>query len=170
MTNEARTDWAGDDAGFERVVAPLWHRLVNYAWHRLDDKGAAEDVAQEAGLVLHRNRDRVGASGAPAYLFATARNLCLNRNRLARPLPLAEVAEPASSDATPAAETRRDLAAALATLGPETRDLLLLRFLGDLTVPEIAAELGIKEGTVKSRLHAGCQRLKERLKGYGEAR
>ncbi len=48
-------------------------------------------------------------------------------------------------------------------LGPEHRKVIVLRYLGDLSLNQIAAELGISLGTVKSRLHTAHTRMREKL-------
>jgi RNA polymerase sigma-70 factor (ECF subfamily) len=67
----------------------------------------------------------------------------------------------------------RDLAMVVAgeldELPPEQRQLLVLRFYTDLTVPQIADELGIAAGTVKSRLHAAVAHMRARLIAKGVA-
>ena len=47
------------------------------------------------------------------------------------------------------------------SLKPEHRVVLFLRFYEDLTVDQIAERIGIRQGTVKSRLHYGLERLRQ---------
>ena len=63
---------------------------------------------------------------------------------------------------------QRELAAALAELRPEEREILLLHAWADLTDSEIATALGIPLGTVKSRLSRTRDRLRNRLSGVGQ--
>jgi RNA polymerase sigma-70 factor (ECF subfamily) len=56
-----------------------------------------------------------------------------------------------------------DLGPALGCLTPDEQSLLALRFGRELTVPEIAAQLQVPEGTVKSRLHTTLQHLRAAL-------
>jgi len=55
------------------------------------------------------------------------------------------------------------VAAGLARLDPDLRAVLVLRFYADLSVPEIAAQLGVPEGTVKSRLHRAVSAMRALL-------
>jgi RNA polymerase sigma-70 factor (ECF subfamily) len=66
---------------------------------------------------------------------------------------------------TPAATSTDgpDLTAALTHLKPEEQALIALRFGRELTVPEIAAQLEVPDGTVKSRLHAALRHLRAAL-------
>ena len=170
MTDE---QWeAGEPAAFEAVTGPLWENLARFA-RRLAGDVAGDDLAQEALLVLHRKRTAVPPESAAPFLYAVVRNLHRNmarnlgRGGANRPLPLDPDRDPApSADPAPGAALRHDLDLALAALPPDLREIALLRFVGDRTVPEIACLTGIKEGTVKSRLFHATLKLRERLKGY----
>jgi len=49
---------------------------------------------------------------------------------------------------------------ALAVLRPDERAVIVLHYFADLTLREVAKSLGVREGTVKSRLHAGLKSLR----------
>jgi RNA polymerase sigma-70 factor (ECF subfamily) len=53
------------------------------------------------------------------------------------------------------------------TLPPAQREVVLLRFVDDFSLPQIAAALAIPVGTVKSRLHHALEALRERIRGEG---
>jgi len=61
-----------------------------------------------------------------------------------------------------------DLAAAIAELSDEQREVLMLREYGGLSYEQIAVALALPKGTVESRLHRARQELAQRLKGYAE--
>jgi RNA polymerase sigma-70 factor (ECF subfamily) len=63
-------------------------------------------------------------------------------------------------DAGASLADRDELARAFARLDPDHAVVVTLRYYADLTVPQIAARLGIAEGTVKSRLHHALRRLR----------
>jgi RNA polymerase sigma-70 factor (ECF subfamily) len=95
-------------------------------------------------------------------LFPAVRNVAVRlRQKRARARPLAEAAEPAAPEPGGAG----DIADLVAGLPDEQRELVLLRFSRDLSLEEIARELGLPLGTVKSRLHRALQSLRERLGG-----
>ena len=52
---------------------------------------------------------------------------------------------------------------ALASLDPQHREVIVLRYFADMTVPQVALSVGIREGTAKSRLHRALGRLREEL-------
>lgn len=89
-------------------------------------------------------------------------NTCRNRLKRSSRLRVVEVTpEIAVSPHDPMtdADDRQALAAALAQLSPDHQAVLVLRYYRDLTVDQIAQRLGIRPGTVKSRLHYALERL-----------
>ena len=58
---------------------------------------------------------------------------------------------------------RQQLQQAINGLTPEHRQVVVLRYFAELTVPEVARASGVNEGTVKSRLHRAQQALRQRL-------
>jgi RNA polymerase sigma-70 factor, ECF subfamily len=133
------------------------------------DPVAAEEVTQEALLRAWRGRGRCAAPDEPLpWLLAITRNEALRFK--ARPHLAHELATPDAADAVqapaPRAESivaRLDVRSALARLTERDRLLLHLRYEVDLTQPQIAARLGIPEGTVKIRLHRLRARLRAEL-------
>jgi RNA polymerase sigma-70 factor (ECF subfamily) len=146
--------------------------LRRFAARLTGDHGRAEDIVQETMLRAWRHPERVaGHTGAPgAWLYTVARHLAIDqhRARAARPVEAADPAElagRAAPDQIDAAITQWDLATALAGLPPRNRDLLTARYLRDRRIDDIAADLNIPAGTVKSRLSAARNALRQRLQG-----
>ncbi|HEY6961651.1 MAG TPA: sigma-70 family RNA polymerase sigma factor [Gaiellaceae bacterium] len=114
------------------------------------DHEAAEDLAQETLLEAWRNAHKLhDPSGAERWVAAVARNVCLRRRRRAEVL-VAEPPEVAVEDAPP-----DDLAGV-----PE---ILVLRYLHDLTHRQIGAALGISDDAVSMRLARAKQALRASL-------
>jgi RNA polymerase sigma-70 factor (ECF subfamily) len=89
-------------------------------------------------------------------------NICRNRLKQAsrrQTQPLFDDVAAMAGDAMSQAIERDALEAALATLSPEHRVVVALRFYRDLTVDEIARQIGTRPGTVQSRLHYAMKRL-----------
>jgi RNA polymerase sigma factor (sigma-70 family) len=134
----------------------------------------AEEVVQDAFVKAYRARGRFRA-GAPfrPWLLTIVANEARNRRRAAgrrSALALRAAAEPAAPVPLPdaaalAGSERAELAAALARLGPEHREVITLRFLLDLSEAECAAAIGCRPGTVKSRLSRALGRLRLELEG-----
>ena len=153
---------AGDrDAlvGLLRLTRPDIRRYARAAC-RADD---VDDAVQEAMLVLARRiRTLRAAASVSAWLFSVVRRECL---RLARALRL--VAEEGQAEAAlatrPEDDLRLDLAAAIESLPPHYRVVVVMRDLEERTVDEMAAALGATREAVKARLHRARGLLREYL-------
>ena len=148
------------------------HRLalVRLAVLLVDDLPLAEDVVQDAFLALHRRqRSLTDPAAALGYLRTSVVNgsrSALRRRRTVRAharrlRPVPEDASPADQGVLRAAAQDEVLRAVLA-LPPRQREVLVLRYWSELSERQIAATLGISEGTVKSTASRGLDRL-ERL-------
>ena len=134
----------------------------------------ADDVVQEAFVKAYRQLSRYrGEAGFKAWLLAIvaneARNLVRSRRRreglwlraAAREDPLRWEPDPAESAL--ATERRRFLVEQLRALDGRDREVLVCRYLMDLSEAETAVMLGLPKGTVKSRTSRALARLRDRL-------
>jgi len=134
----------------------------------------ADDVVQEALVKAYRQLPRHrGESGFRPWLLAIVanetRNLHRSRHRrdglvlraAAREQPEPDSPDPA--DSVLAGERRRHLLDQLRSLDPRDREVLVCRFLLDLSEQETATALGVAKGTVKSRTSRALARLRELL-------
>jgi RNA polymerase sigma-70 factor (sigma-E family) len=145
---------------FEEAFPELF-RVAYRAAHRVTgDAGASEDAASEAlvraGLRWRRIRDR-----AVPWVVRVATNLAIDHTRRAarsRQLPPERTA--AGADGI---ETHVDLYRALKALPKRQREVVVLRYFGDLSEREIARELGMAPGTVKSHASRGLAALRAQL-------
>lgn len=138
------------------------------------DRGRAEDVVQEALIRAWRHLDTLDESRGSVrpWLFTVIRHLVVDahRARAARPAevgeaPLAVVPDPV--DDLDAALDRIVIADALGSLSAEHRAVLLETFYRGRSVAEAATELGIPEGTVKSRSYYALRALRLALTERG---
>lgn len=148
------------------------HRLATFILH---DPLAAEDAVQEAALLAwDRRRTLRNNDSANGWFTRILVNVCRDelrrRARWPRVVALDPETDATVADATAAGSSApgpsaglADLAPALRRLTPDEQALLALRFGRELTVPEIADQLRIPEGTVKSRLHSTLQHLRAAL-------
>jgi RNA polymerase sigma-70 factor (ECF subfamily) len=153
-------------------------RLRFFAARRLRDRDAAEDVAQE---VLRRTLEALRAgrvenlAALPAFLFQTARHICMHHGRSAQRQAHAmersvDPGDPAERPDTydPVAalidEERRSMVRkAMAVLGDADREILRLSFMDGLDAEAIGIRLGITPGAVRVRRHRAVTRLAEKL-------
>src|SRR4051794_14162788 len=121
----------------------------------------AEDAAQEAAMRAWRRRATCHDAPA-AWIRAIARNEALRTaGRRRDEAPLEAVTE-VHGEAPECADSH-DVRVAVGALEQSDRLLLLLRYWGDLTQPEVARATALPEGTVKVRLHRARQRLRVAL-------
>lgn len=152
----------------DRHAAELWR----FAMRLTHNREVAEDVVQEALLRAWRDPGLVGRddAAARAWLFTVARHLVIDRWRSAaarHEVGAAEVGEQSVEDATAQVLDRWLIGDALRRLSPEHRAVIGAAYFEGRSVAEMAAALGVPEGTVKSRLHYGLRSLRLALQESG---
>lgn len=133
----------------------------------------AEELAQETLLAVWRKANQFdpGRASAGAWIYTIARNLRVDVLRQERHFDDGRIAEPAAEQPTPEQELKSAqgvarVRAAIDTLPAEQAEVLRLSFFEDLTHPEIAANLGLPLGTVKSRIRLATAHLRLALDGF----
>jgi RNA polymerase sigma-70 factor (ECF subfamily) len=165
---------AGDKAAYGKLVECYQHLIVSVAYHHGLDLAEAEDTAQEtfvkAWLALPRYRESAGS--LRAWLCRIAINTARDAHRRERPAQELDEHMPDSdynpADQAEAQAKRWAVRRALDQLPAASRAALVLREYEGLSYMEIAAALGIPQGTVMSRLNYARNRLRELLMEAGE--
>lgn len=169
---------AGDADAFEQLVVLYQPQVYRLAYRMTNHPEDAADLTQEIFLKAWTNLEKFEFKSAfSTWLYRLASNLCIDflRNSRRKPsVPLTfedaegeeqriEVIDPAPQpeDALLAAEQQEQLNAAMLDLEPEHRQILTLRVVNDLSYTDIAEILGIKEGTVKSRIARAREKLRK---------
>jgi RNA polymerase sigma-70 factor (ECF subfamily) len=149
--------------------------LVRYAALLCGDRREAEDLVQDALVRTFTTMRRPQGDGpgdlaalehAEAYVRRTVLNLYLDGYRRRRRwAAVRHLLGGQASTAGPeqAGPDHLDLDAALGALPPRQRACMVLRFYADLTVDQIAEDLGVTVGTVKRHLHDAGSTLAARL-------
>jgi RNA polymerase sigma-70 factor (ECF subfamily) len=159
------------NAGDVEAFASLYRRhrdwAVSLALRFTGDHALALDVLQEAFLYLLKKFPGFElTSQLRTFLYPAVRHLAIAAHQKAGRsqsggIELAELELPAPA-ATPDVTTSRDrLAAVLASLSHDHREVLLLRFVDGLSLGEIAEATEVPLGTVKSRLHHALAALRQ---------
>jgi RNA polymerase sigma-70 factor (ECF subfamily) len=163
---------AGEDAAFAVLYARHRVRLLRYLARLVGNQAVAEELYQDTWerVIAARGRYRPSARFL-AWIFRIAHHLAIDRLRRAQATVDAEEALldfPSRPGDDPALglddeQRRRRLLECIDRLPPEQRSVLLLRAEGELTLEEIAANLGTGRETIKSRLRYALAKLRAAL-------
>jgi len=159
---------------YDEHAAALWR----YAVRLTGDPARAEDVVQETLLRAWQHPEVTAdrERSARAWLFTVARNMIIDERRSSRfrresdSLDVVGAPEPAGRDEVNAALDRLLLGDALAQLSVEHRAVIRRSYYLGWTTAQIAADLQIPEGTVKSRLHYAVRVLRLTFQEMGLTR
>jgi RNA polymerase sigma-70 factor (ECF subfamily) len=176
----------GDQSAWDTIVRTYWRKVFNVAYRFVGSYDEAEDLTQEIFVKVFRSLGTFDRrANFQTWLISVSRNLCIDRYRsgrrerevFAREVDAATVQAEAAGPSPLARVETRDrvglLREALRGLSPALRTAVLLRDIHELSYQEIAGQLGIAEGTVKSRINRGRAELArqiERLRAESEDR
>jgi RNA polymerase sigma-70 factor (ECF subfamily) len=154
----------------ERDIRAAFHEhgraVYRFAWHMTNSSAAADDITQEVFLSLLRQPDRFDPRRGQlrSFLLAIARNLALKKLRDANRWDVLDeerfIAEPMD---LALGETARLVAAAVNSLPPLQREVLVLAEYEELSLDEIARTVESEVGTVKARLYRARENLRRML-------
>jgi RNA polymerase sigma-70 factor (sigma-E family) len=155
---------AAEAPKFEDLYAQEWWPMVRLATGLVDTTAVAEDVVQDAFAAVYRHWDRIVDHGAAsAYLrrsVVNAARSALRRRIRARKYTLVDT-DVAAADATTMLAADHDLVReAMRTLPDRQREVLTLRYVAELSDPEIAAATGLSPGGVRSASSRGLAALR----------
>ncbi|MFA7352568.1 MAG: RNA polymerase sigma factor [Dehalococcoidales bacterium] len=166
---------SGDENAFCVLVGQYQRLLFGTAYLILKDSPAAEEAVQETIIKMWKHLSSLrDYSSIRAWLLRIVVNESKQQLRKKKfiTVPLDEAAEIAELDDTDELmihnEDHHELVKALALLSPEQKEVIILRYFTELTVPEIAKVTDTHEGTIKSRLSRALDRLHEILSGGEE--
>ena len=163
----------GDRNSFRHLVDRYKDVLYGTAFLMTSNRALAEEQVQEALLsawkgILGFKKDRPFKPWLMRILVNTV--LSHQRRRRVATVPLGPPDHPDQSaspaDSLETRESRHMVRQALLRLTPEHRQVVVLRYFSELTVPEVARSIGLREGTVKSRLHRALAHLRQDLQEF----
>ena len=151
------------DTEFDAFAVTAWPRLRWSAWLLTGDHQLAEDLAQTALVRTYARWSHVRRTDALAYTRRVLVNLNIDRLRRKRPVEVGDDrldSGPPAPDASEGTGDRDELFRLLATLTDRERQVVVLRHYYDLSEADVAHELGIAPGTVKSTLSRALTKLR----------
>ncbi len=164
----------GDADSFAILYDRVAPAVFGLASRMLSDRGMAEEVVQEVLVETWRTASRFDASRGTVmtWVLTVAHRRTVDRIRRERAFAdrqerervlAVQQAQPDPGDGAVLGEARRALEQALDTLPRPQREALVLAYFGGHTYPEVAAQLGVPLGTVKTRIRQGLARLRDRV-------
>jgi RNA polymerase sigma-70 factor (ECF subfamily) len=170
----------GDQAAFGELIRAHQNAVYNLCYRMLNERGEAEDAAQEAFLRAYAHLERYDeARSFRTWLLSIASNHCIDRLRKRRltwlsideglpahPALHSDAEEP--EDAVITSERNQLIQGMLAELSPEYRAAVVLRYWYDMSYTEIAELLNTTESAIKSRLFRARQNLAEKLQAKSQ--
>jgi RNA polymerase sigma-70 factor (ECF subfamily) len=173
----------GDQAAWEQVVRQHWRKVFNVAYKFVGKHDEAEDLTQEIFLKIFRSLHTFDRrANFQTWLISVSRNLCIDhyrsvrkeRETIDRDVDAGDLS-PVSRELGPYASLEHDdrralLRRALDELPPALRSAVLLRDIRELSYQEIAEQLGLPEGTVKSRINRGRLELARQIRRLEQTR
>ena len=173
MTKEEliRCSQAGDRDAFELLLERHRTALARTAYLVTRDREAIQDIMQEALIQIWRDLRSYRPYGSfKAWMLKIMLNKARKhyRKKRVQTVPLETAIEVSGNAERPEEIVEREeqthhLRQALDLLTTDHREVLILRYYNELTVPEIAMALGCREGTIKSRLSRAHSRLEQAL-------
>ncbi len=163
---------AGEEGAFEDLIRLMQHPLLYYATKVTGNPEMALDVLQDVWFKVFREIRRLQNPGSlRPWLYRIAHGIAVDRTRQRISWERTQEAHIAGlSESEDVSFTREDAAAiheALNELGTKHREVLVLYFLEEFSLAEIAMVIGCSEGTIKSRLHYAKKEMKQILSGGG---
>lgn len=171
MSTDETPDW----------TPPTWHEVVErygpqvyrLAYRLTGDHHDAEDLTQDVFVRVFRSLDTYRPGTFDGWLHRITTNLFLDRARRSQRLRLDHLGDglaarlrtsaPDPHEVFERTHLDDDIQAALDSLAPQYRAAVVLCDIEGLTYEEVADVLGVKLGTVRSRIHRGRARLRELL-------
>ncbi|MCP4603745.1 MAG: sigma-70 family RNA polymerase sigma factor [Proteobacteria bacterium] len=162
----------GKNEAFDEIVRRHQQMVSRIAIKYLGNVSLARDVTQNSFVELYRFLPKYRAQRRfISFLNRIVINQCrmVARSRDYERKALLEFSgQPSPTSTMPedqllARERRRDVERALKSLSPKLREVLILRFTGELSYKEIAETLGLRLGTVKSRIFSGLKNMNRLL-------
>lgn len=174
LRNESLRQAPGVDVNIEWLIREYYSYIHRLALSIVDDQHEADDVVQDTFIAADRSISEFRKESSPkTWLSAIAINACRGRLRKRKvqqtllgtlqALHLLKTPPTSPEQTTIQNESHRNIWEAVDGLDEKHRLPVILHYVHDLDVPEIASILHISQGTVHSRLHYARKKLNAQL-------
>jgi RNA polymerase sigma-70 factor (ECF subfamily) len=171
----------GDQSAWELIVRQHWRKVFNVAYKFVGKHDEAEDLTQDIFFKIFKSLQTFDRrANFQTWLISVSRNLCIDhyrsvrkeRETIDRDVDAGDLMPPAREagpyKALEHSDQRSLLRRALQDLPPSLRSAVMLRDIKELSYQEIAEQLGLPEGTVKSRINRGRIELARQIRRLQE--
>lgn len=162
--------WDLDRASFDRLVLEHLDACQRLAVRLTGDPESAEDVVQDAMVRAARGwKTFRGEARFQTWLFRIVINAWRDRKTSGHAEPLPEIEDHCPNgpiDQLAGKEIGQVVAHAVSQLPPRQREVIILIVYEQMTICEAAAALEVSEGNVRTNLHYGRERLREKLRAF----
>lgn len=173
---------AGKQEAFEEIVMLYQNRVYYVCYRMLGSREESEDIAQEAFVRAYMNLHKFDQKRKfSTWIFRIATNLCIDRLRKKKPdysldaevpgtegldmYSQLESAEDLPEEELEKMETQERVQYEISRLSETYRPVIVLRYMEELSLKDIAEILDLPLGTVKTRLHRGREALRQQMMG-----
>ncbi|EGQ25182.1 RNA polymerase sigma factor SigW [Mammaliicoccus sciuri] len=180
ITKRVKEVLNGNQDAFEEIVIHFQHRLYQVCYRMLNNAAEAEDIAQEAFVRAYVNLETFDQKRKfSTWLYRIATNLCIDRIRKKKPDYYLDAQVPgtegldmysqiAADQRLPEEEVEKmemkdRIQYEVSRLPDKYRTIIILRYMEDLQLQEIADILEMPLGTVKTRVHRGREALRQQM-------
>lgn len=153
----------GDPGAFRVLYGRYARGVYRFCARLLGDAALAEDAFQDVWLRVYEHRREFRGGNFRVWLFRIAHRVCINYRRRRFPEPLEEDPVHGEGEYEEDPYLREQVQRALLRLPESLRTVLLLREYEECSYAEIAAILGIEEGTARVRVYRARQLLRKWL-------
>ena len=146
-----------------------YDKLLRYCYMKTKDRFIAEDIVQETFLKFWRSHTYEDTGREMAYLYTIARNLCMDEFRKNKDLNIDDYSELLEGGDSQEENVIDSIAVttALEKLPEELREIVILRYMSDMSNADIGKVMGISRFSVNRRLKEGLKLLKKYMEGEG---
>lgn len=169
LVRQAKT---GDSEAFGQLYDAYLERIYRFIYFRVEDQQTAEDITSQVFLKAWENLGRFQIGGTPflAWLYTIAHNAVIDHYRTRKVTATLEdvrISDPGHAEAVEngidSAVEMKSIKTALLTLTDDQRQVLLLKFIDEMSNEEIARHLGKREGAIRALQMRGLKALSKRL-------
>jgi RNA polymerase sigma-70 factor (ECF subfamily) len=163
---------AGNSESFGQLYDAYLERIYRFVYFRVEDQQTAEDITSQVFLKAWENLGRFQIGGTPflAWLYTIAHNAVIDHYRTRKVTAALEdvrLSDPGHAEAVEngidSAVEMGSIKTALLTLTDDQRQVLLLKFIDEMSNEEIARHLGKREGAIRALQMRGLKALAKRL-------